>query len=208
MSEFETLQDAANANTPEGLDYYWANVDHDVYFNAARLHQYHEVIHYIYHDIYNGVLPGRIAVLDAGCGPGYFLREFGREFPESQLTGVDYALSAIYHAVEIVHDASLIVDNLVKATHPYHEPYDFVFCLQTLEHIVYWQTALRYLISLVKPSGHLIITIPNGEFDKLPQHVNRWTFAEFHEILKPYGDVTMRYLGKGTRILGHVRKGQ
>ena len=206
MSQFETLQDAANANTPEGLDYYWTNVDHDAYFNAARMNQYLEVIEYVAH-IYKCVPPNGLKVLDAGCGPGYFLQQFSGVFPRSTLMGIDYAVSAIEHAAKIVPDARFAVDNLVRNVYPYHQPYDLVFCLQTLEHIIYWQTALRYLNSLVKPGGHLIITVPNGEFDILPQHVNRWTFAEFHEILKPYGDVTMRYLGQYSRILGHVRKG-
>ena len=85
---------------------------------------------------------------------------------------------------------------------------DLVFCLQTLEHITDWQIALDNLLSMTNPGGHLIITIPNGEFDNLPQHVNRWKFAEFHEILKPYGKVTMRYLGQYSRILAHVQKGE
>ena len=72
MSEFATLQDAANANTPEGLDYYWANVDYDAYFNTNRMAQYHEVLNYIHYNNANIDMQAVSSVLDAGCGPGYF----------------------------------------------------------------------------------------------------------------------------------------
>ena len=183
------------------MDYYWANVDHDVYFNAARLHQYHEVIGYVY----KHVSPGRINVLDAGCGPGYFLQQFGRVFKGLQLTGVDYSIRAVQKTRYITGQKAYVADLVVLPITS--RPFDLVFCLQTLEHIDLWPIALNNLMSVVKSGGHLIVTIPNGEFDRLPQHVNRWTFSEFHEILKPYGDVTMRYLGQYSRILGHVRKG-
>ena len=206
MSQFETLQDAANANTPEGLDYYWANVDHDAYFDDARLHQYHEVIHYVNHDIYNHVSPGAVTVLDAGCGPGYFLQQFEWVFKHSRPIGIDYAVSAIEGAHKLELRSWFYFEDLTTPDLGYRA--DIIFCLQTLEHIAKWQIALDNLANMTNPGGHLIITIPNGEFDNLPQHVNRWKFAEFHEILKPYGDVTMRYLSQYGRILGHIRKGQ
>ncbi len=206
MSQFETLQDAANANTPEALDYYWANVDHDAYFNAARMRQYNEVIYYINHDIYNLDPLRHISVLDAGCGPGYFLQQFEWVFKYSQPVGFDYAMSAIEHANQLGLRSGFYYTDLAMPDLRYRA--DLVFCLQTLEHITEWQIALDNLANMTLPGGHLIITIPNGKIDKLPQHVNRWAFAEFHEILKPYGDVTMRYLGGYSRILGHVRKGQ
>jgi len=206
MVEFETLQDAANANTPESLDYYWANVDYDLYFNAGRMAQYHEVIHYVYDNIYNRDSSQRIIVLDAGCGPGYFLREFEREFIHSHPTGIDYAVSAIEHAVAMNTRSWIYYEDLTKPDLGYRA--DLVFCLQTLEHIEQWQIALDNLVNMTKPGGHLIITIPNGEFDNLPQHVNRWTLDEFHEILKPYGKVTVHYLGYNSRILAHVQKGE
>lgn len=204
MAHFETLQDAANANTPAGLDYYWANVDHDAYFNSNRLAQYHEIIAYV---IRCYMVRGGQLILDVGCGPGMFLQEFNRYCSGCQLVGMDYAKSAILYAAKLLPDAQFVVDNLVRQVYSNHNCYDLVFCLQSLEHIEEWELALSNLLSMTKPGGHLIITIPNGEFDRLPQHVNRWTFAEFHEILKPYGDVTMRYLGQYSRILGHVRKG-
>lgn len=206
MSQFETLQDAANANTPEGLDYYWANVDHDAYFNEARLHQYHEVIAYANREVIHQNGPMVLSALDIGCGPGYFLSEFSKSHPEISMMGVDYAESAVKYAKRMKGVGAILWD----VTNPLllTPPYDLAFCLQTFEHITRWDLLLKNLLMNTKPGGHLIITIPNGEFDNLPQHVNRWTFKEFKDILQPYGGVTMRYLGKYSRILGHVRKGE
>ena len=121
---------------------------------------------------------------------------------------MDYAKSAIIYATELLPDAQFVVDNLARQVYSNHNRYDLVFCLQSLEHIENWELALSNLVAMTNPGSHLIITIPNGEIDNLPQHINRWTYAEFHETLKPYGDVTMRYLGKYSHILGHVQKGQ
>ena len=205
MPQFGNLQDAANANTPEGLDYFWQHVKYDAYFNSNRLTQYHEILAYV---IRQDIVRSSQLILDAGCGPGMFLQEFDRYFRGCKLVGMDYAKSAIIYATELLPDAQFVVDNLARQVYSNHNRYDLVFCLQSLEHIENWELALSNLVAMTNPGSHLIITIPNGEIDNLPQHINRWTYAEFHETLKPYGDVTMRYLGKYSHILGHVQKGQ
>jgi 2-polyprenyl-3-methyl-5-hydroxy-6-metoxy-1,4-benzoquinol methylase len=205
MTEFESLQAAANSNTAEGLDYYWANVDMGRYFNDDKIGYYYEVLGYC-----RGIVNERQRnyMVDLGCGPGKFLQMFMRAYPYVKTTGIDYAASAIEYVREnitphaIQHDLILPRPTILAPAH-------YVFCMQTLEHIEQWQQVVTNIFRYwVRPYGHVFLTVPNGKHDRIPQHINRWTFQEFGDMLQPYGKVEMRYISKYGRMLAHVRKGK
>lgn len=44
-----------------------------------------------------------------------------------------------------------------------HGPFDAVVCVSTLEHIVEHRAAMRHMLRLTRPGGHLIVTAPYHE---------------------------------------------
>lgn len=131
--------------------------------------------------------PGDWNVLDVGCGTGgnfSFLDAYGR------VQGCDYSEEAIRYC-------------LMRGTHPvrvasiYDLPYeegsfDLVTCLDVIEHLRLDLPAFRELNRMLKPGGHLLVTLPIGEhlysdFDCLAGHLRRYTMQQARLLLSESG---------------------
>ena len=109
--------------------------------------------------------PGSV-VLDAGCGSGRHLRALAK-LPDLKLVGIDCnakdaadaliglknmpdALSYDYR-VETADINALPFDNAA---------FDCVICSEVLEHIPEHEKALSELVRVLKPQGHLVVSVP------------------------------------------------
>jgi SAM-dependent methyltransferase len=130
-------------------------------------------------------------VADIGSGTGYLLRLLAAHGPD-RLVGYD-----IYDALNIVAsvicpDAEIVCADIFKEP---TETHDIVFCMETLEHQVDPAGALRQLMRYVKPTGTVILTVPNGRIDTLESvgkypggtgyygHINFWSIESFSYFL-------------------------
>jgi malonyl-CoA O-methyltransferase len=101
---------------------------------------------------------GATVVGDIGCGKGRFARCFLHEFPDSSLYGVDLSpnmLSALPPAVIPLKGTMLqipVADNF----------FDFVYCVESLEHAVNIPAAIRELARVIRRGGHLLIIDKNA----------------------------------------------
>jgi SAM-dependent methyltransferase len=98
---------------------------------------------------YLDALPARTRVLDAGCGEGVLVSEYvGR----LDITGVD-----ANYASEHVTNGSLTALPYADAA------FDRALCLDVLEHLSFddQPRALAELHRVVKPSGELLVSVPN-----------------------------------------------
>lgn len=118
------------------------------------------------------------------------------ELPEPRnLTGIDIA--------DPVYDTRPIYQQSVKAditAHPFHDgEFDQIWCISTLEHFgmdnsVYTHAfkrdislaaeALREMTRMLKPGGHMLITVPYGRFEDHGWHI---TYDDDHwaRLLEP-----------------------
>lgn len=125
----------------------------------------------------------RRRILDVGCGTGGnfdFLSRYGK------VEGCDYS-------EEAVHFCRLRGITSVREASIYHLPYpdasfDLVTCLDVLEHLRLDLPALRELERVLKPGGHLLLTIPGrpelySDFDCLAGHLRRYTREEVKRLL-------------------------
>jgi predicted SAM-dependent methyltransferase len=98
---------------------------------------------------YLDALPPTARVLDAGCGEGVLVEEYGTRLA---ITGVD-ANYASDHVTQASLDALPFPDS----------SFDYVLCLDVLEHLTYEEQprALKELHRVLRPGGELFVSVPN-----------------------------------------------
>jgi trans-aconitate methyltransferase len=164
-------------NTAEALDAFWSRTSvREGYFGPVRLQHFEKVADFLS----RLDLPVPFTVLDVGCGPGKLAAALHRRFAVTY-TGLDYAASAIEWArEENPLDTFLVGDITCRQALP---SFDLVVCCQSLEHIPDWQAAVSEMQRL--SHGSLLITVPDGEHDTFPAHLNHWTFDQARAQFAP-----------------------
>lgn len=158
-------------------------------------------------------------LLDVGCAYGAFLKEAVGQF---EVHGCDISAHAVKIAAERV-PAATVFHSDIFGIGPLAS-YDVITCFDVLEHISDVDRALAHLLSLLKPGGALVATVPVYDtvvgrlvetFDHDPTHVHKisryqWldrvAAAGFHQIcwkgiLRVYlgGSFYLHYCGRVVR---------
>ncbi len=143
-------------------------------------------------------------ILDAGCGTGQMLRhvsQFGHA------VGVDSSPEAIHFA------ASRDVDRLVLGSIfdlPFApDSFDCVLSLDVIEHVDDDRELVRALFSVVKPGGHLIVTVPAfqalwSEHDEVNWHKRRYRSGQLERLLHETGLEIERMTYCNTFLFGPI----
>ena len=115
------------------------------------------------------------AVLDVGCGGGGFMIELARR--GYTVRGLEPDPAARARAVDrgLQVDAATIEELVVSS---WQERYDAVVMRHVLEHCLDPRTAIRVARSLLKPSGILIIEVPNNAAAGVLQNGKTWHWLD------------------------------
>ena len=102
-------------------------------------------------------LPGQGALLDFGCGHGFFLRDFHTVLPDWELFGYDITTDKLdeLHAIEGVR--RIFTDGIDAVD----QRFDLITLNHVLEHLVEPVAILRALRGLLRPGGRLIVRVPS-----------------------------------------------
>lgn len=94
-------------------------------------------------------------VLDAGCGAGHYALEFARRYPHLKIVGYDlkahFTEQRAPH-VHLEHRDLLSMDD--------EESYDFVYCIDVLEHICENRRVIANIHAALKPGGYFYLHMP------------------------------------------------
>lgn len=162
-------------------------------------------------DIHSGKLRHKVIadlvegprVLDFGCGAGDLLLLLQEARPEWGLAGVDISEVALDFAKERGFTGD--VSNSVNG----HSGYDTVVASQVLEHVDRPVLVVRSLERALAPGGLLIVSVPNGEQVKSPDHKRVYEIESLRWLLEHVGKPALHsWSGEATRILMTVRKGE
>lgn len=105
-------------------------------------------------------IQNRPKILDLGCGQGHITCKICQAFPEAEVSGLDYALSAIEYAANHFSGIDFVVGNAYKC--PYANNYfDIIVCNNLWEHVSDPLFLLSRIASIIKPGGFLIISTPS-----------------------------------------------
>jgi 2-polyprenyl-3-methyl-5-hydroxy-6-metoxy-1,4-benzoquinol methylase len=98
-----------------------------------------------------------VSYADVGCGGGSITQRIVEVIQPSRAAGYDSNPDLIDAAANLFPDVSFRVWNLTQNPLP-GETYDLVTCLETLEHIEDYESALSNLLKIT--AGTLLITVP------------------------------------------------
>jgi ubiquinone/menaquinone biosynthesis C-methylase UbiE len=153
-----------------------------------------------------------LEVAEVGAGGGHVLRMF----PRSRLTAFD--VSSVY--IEIArrnlagYDVRFVKGEL-DTLDVTAESFDRVICTEVLEHVVDPDAVLAAIARIVRPSGLVVVTIPNDplilrvkkvvrytplrwllggrvEWGGDRYHLHRWTPTQFEQLLRTHFQVVQR----------------
>jgi SAM-dependent methyltransferase len=104
-------------------------------------------------------------VLDAGCGRGFYLRLL-HELPGiREIYGVDTNETYLRAAAQHVRSERVGLARADITDLPFPDGrFDLVICSEVLEHVRDDDRALEELARVIRPGGHLVITVPHRTF--------------------------------------------
>ena len=150
------------------------------YYTEERIRFFQECLQLL---IDKGLLIENKHVVDVACGMGYQLKLFLKYKPAS-LTGLDFSLVAIEIAKLLCPGVRLYEFDIYEK---YNETFDVVICTQALEHLLYPDTALRNIFSMINPNGCAFLTVPNGRTDTFSGHLNFWSPESWKVFIETIG---------------------
>lgn len=120
-------------------------------------------------------------ILDGGCGRGFYLR-FIRHACQARLIGVELERRYLELAKDTLSQQSglaLINANLYSLPFP-NSLFDKAILSEVLEHVNDDVRALQSVARVVKPGGHIAITVPNANYPFWWDPINKTLETLFH----------------------------
>ncbi len=172
------------------------------YENRNPLHRY--LLDRFLQSITRAVLStGRQNIVEIGCADGY-VYEFLRDHAGVPFNYAGFDVDAV--ALERAKSRFPGIPFARGSIYDFKASADLVLCLEVLEHLDEPDTALRHLAAL--DATDFIVSVPHepwfalgnlargrhiSTFGNLPDHLNRWTKAQFRQQLSPWFEVVKDY---------------
>ena len=120
-------------------------------------------------------------VLDAGCDGGSFIKRL-ESLTSLEFVGLDIHLEAIKYANSRIKRSHFILGDVLHL--PFRSlSFDYVMCLEVLEHVDMPLVALKELHRCLKLGGTCIISVPNSE-SKLFKLIWKFWVSTFGKVWK------------------------
>ncbi|MCA9470582.1 MAG: class I SAM-dependent methyltransferase [Nitrospirales bacterium] len=131
--------------------------------------------------------PGRI--LDIACGVGYGSQILREHNPHSQeVIGVDCCESTIAYAREHYAKQGIRFHLANAMSFKDVEEFDSIVSLETIEHVPDPQALIEHLMTLLRPGGVFIGSVPTTPtVDANPHHLHDFTEHSFLRLVAPFG---------------------
>jgi len=127
-------------------------------------------------------------ILDVGCAYGYILSELNKN--NFKTYGVDISDYSVKISKNQNKTCKVKLVDIQKGI-PFEEEFDFILCLEVIEHLQNLEIALRNIYSSLKKGGHFIVTTPNPDSKSIlyspckdPTHISLNSAAEWIKLMK------------------------
>lgn len=116
---------------------------------------------------------GKMSVCDAGCAQGAGTAILSAQFPDSQVTGIDFSPNAVARAKEL-HPACEFRTGDIRQL---PEEYDVIVSSNVLEHFYHSDQIMQSLAG--KAKRYCILLLPFREYYTIPEHASYFDFQSF-----------------------------
>ncbi len=141
--------------------------------------------------------PQHIDSLDVGCGDGLFMQQLAK-FGTVRGIEADTSLLTDDNLLRDRIDTELLGHRIYQ-----NRTYDLITALDVIEHIENDRNAVADMFNMLRPGGHLLITVPAfmslwDQHDEMNQHYRRYNRKTLRRLVEPFGQVrNIRYLFHG-----------
>lgn len=108
------------------------------------------------------VEPSGGTVAEIGCGEGYLMPTLRKHF--DKVVGIDISERMLNSTKTFFQFPNVLYlkDNIVSPRYSdlIKKRYNWVICLETLEHVPQWDMALHNMFKMLLPAGRILISIP------------------------------------------------
>ena len=114
-------------------------------------------------------------ILEAGCGPGVFLEEIGKNYPQHVVTGIDISANRVEQAntrIEALPNANALQADIYDLPFD-NDQFDLIYSRFLFEYLKEPVKAAQELLRVCKPGGTLIIQDLDGQFTFYPALSNK-----------------------------------
>lgn len=159
------------------------------------------------HDLSRDWMPG--SFVEMGAGTGHMTQLFLQRGYHGVCHDLGEDSRNIMRAnLACAGDAIKVVDDI--ATLP-EDSFDYLFAFEVLEHIEADSTVLRQWVRILKPGGHVLISVPAharkyGRSDELVGHVRRYERAQLYQLLTDAGIGEVKIVNYGFPITELTRR--
>lgn len=144
-----------------------------------------------------------LTCLDVGCGEGTLGKTLKAKFGDKCfLAGIDISEIPLKYAKEYyqeIYQADIESTDLAALLN--RRQFDYIICLETLEHLFEPEKILRQFAKLVKKDGYLIISFPNITWWRFRIDILRGNFPKDYTLLHPSEHIQNYTLNSMTALL-------
>ena len=189
------LNDSVVYNSKENTDKFYADEKLVAkYEDEKRISFYEEIVN----DLSKAIDFEKInSIADVSAGTGRLLKEFLNKFLQKKYSGFEFSDSALKLCKINCPNISFSKVDLYKEV---AEKFDFLLCVDTLEHLEHPELAISNMIKMLNAGGHLFLIVPNGRYDKFEGHIHYWSpesfklFIEKNNCIVKYTQVWNKYV--------------
>jgi len=164
------LSDAAQENSLEAINNYYSSVDKQFEITSSGHQKFFQEIIKILET--SGINLKEKKIADFGCGIGNLLMHLEKQFQPAECNGFDFSEVLLNLAAQRFPKGRFEQHDIYK---PLDRKFDFVFCTEVIEHLLYPDQAVKNLLSTLNHNGGAFISVPDGRRDTYELHINFWS---------------------------------
>ncbi|MFA5927117.1 MAG: class I SAM-dependent methyltransferase [Patescibacteria group bacterium] len=134
-------------------------------------------------------------VIDIGCGSGHILAHYAKlhDINEKNLVANEISAYALLQVNKLLPKTNLLRADLLSLPELLQPNFDLAIATEIFEHLEKPERYLSCLVSILKPKGRALITIPDGDVDNWQGHFNFWNEKQFRQFVKSFDDIAIQH---------------
>jgi SAM-dependent methyltransferase len=144
-------------------------------------------------------------VLDAGSGIGAYTVALARRYPRAKVIGCDTDSAKTSFTNSLRDEIGLrnleFVHGDVTDLNAFGEPFDLIVCIDVLEHVSDYTSALQAFSRMLSPGGILFLHTPQSNQKRVLSRSKRWQHSDHVREGFPPAQLAAELSGLGFKIL-------